>query len=373
MSLSKRKWIDHPGSFVKEEIEERGWTQTDLAYILGCSIQSINLLINEKKGISPEMSKALGEAFSVSPEFFSKLQGLHDVSLAKEPRAGIAKRAMLQTYPLKAMANRGWIEISGDIRMIEEQIIRFFSARDLYNVPKISHAAKKTNYDSMSTEQLAWLFRVRQIAQEMIVPKFSSSEIGTLISRLKELRNEPEQIRHIPRLLSEYGIRFVIVEGLPKSEIDGACFWLDDNSPVIGMTLRFDRIDNFWFVLGHELEHMARGHGKNNEIIDVDLQSMEAASSISEEERLANEGGANFCIDQKKMDLFYARKSPYISNGDVLAFAGIHHIHPGIVAGQIQKRTGRYAIFRKHLAKIREHIIPSVTVDGWGAVYPIEL
>ena len=48
-------------------------------------------------------------------------------------------------------------------------------------------------------------------------------------------------------------------EALPSSKIDGVCLWLDQHSPVIGMSLRFDRIDNFWFVLGHEIEHALKG------------------------------------------------------------------------------------------------------------------
>ncbi|KAI1694314.1 hypothetical protein Ddc_22202 [Ditylenchus destructor] len=52
------------------------------------------------------------------------------------------------------------------------------------------------------------------------------------------------------------------VEALSGSKIDGACFWLDAHKPVIGMTLRFDRIDNFWFVLRHEIEHVLREDGR---------------------------------------------------------------------------------------------------------------
>ncbi|MFX8692489.1 hypothetical protein ABTM44_18400, partial [Acinetobacter baumannii] len=78
---------------------------------------------------------------------------------------------------------------------------------------------------------------------------------------MAEMREAPEETRNVPRLLQEAGVRFVIVEGLPGSKIDGVCFWLDDKSPVIGMSLRFDRIDNFWFVLRHECAHVLHGHG----------------------------------------------------------------------------------------------------------------
>jgi len=82
MFLADKNWIEHPGSFLKEELDERGWTQLNLAYILGCPVQSINLIINEKKGISPEMAKALSKAFSISAEFFSNLQKHYELSKA---------------------------------------------------------------------------------------------------------------------------------------------------------------------------------------------------------------------------------------------------------------------------------------------------
>ncbi len=67
-------WIMHPGAYIKEEMEERDWSQRDLAFILGCSEQAINPILNGKRGISPEMAKALGDAFDVPAEFFANLQ-----------------------------------------------------------------------------------------------------------------------------------------------------------------------------------------------------------------------------------------------------------------------------------------------------------
>lgn len=374
MFLSDKKWVDHPGSFIKEELEARGWTQNDLAYILGCTAQSVNLLVNEKKGISSEMAKALGKAFSVSPEFLSNLQKLYELSQAEEPSEDIEKRARLQSYPLRAMIGRGWINETKDVHLMEEQLSRFFDVKNIADAPHFAHAAKKTSYDELPVEQLVWLFRVRQIANEIIVPAYNKKSIGRLIEQLKELRNEPDQIRIVPRLLSECGIRFVVVEALPKSKIDGVCFWLDDKSPVIAMTTRFDRIDNFWFVLRHEVEHVAKEHGKTHEIIDVELQYEETAdSNLPEEEIIANEAAADFCVNRKKMNAFYLRKAPYISEKDVIAFAAIQDIHPGIVVGQIHNKTGKFAFLRKHLVNIRSHLFSSAIVDGWGEVAPTEL
>lgn len=69
-----------PGYFIREELEARVWTQRDLAYILDVPEQAVNLILSGKRGISPEMAKALGKAFDVSPEFFLNLQNAYDLA-----------------------------------------------------------------------------------------------------------------------------------------------------------------------------------------------------------------------------------------------------------------------------------------------------
>ena len=66
--------VPHPGEFIREELEARGWLQRDLAYILGVPEQAVNMILAGKRGISPDMAKALGDAFDVHPEFFANLQ-----------------------------------------------------------------------------------------------------------------------------------------------------------------------------------------------------------------------------------------------------------------------------------------------------------
>jgi HTH-type transcriptional regulator/antitoxin HigA len=174
----------------------------------------------------------------------------------------------------------------------------------------------------------------------------------------------------VPRILAEAGIRFVIVQSLDSAKIDGVCFWLDDKSPVIGMTLRFDRIDNFWFVLRHEMQHVIERHGLTAPIIDAELEGNKAGTGddVPEQERVANEAAAEFCVPDAQMKAFIVRKAPFYSERDLLGFARTVGVHPGLVAGQLQRRTGRYDRFRNHLVKVRSLVAPSAMVDGWGDV-----
>jgi HTH-type transcriptional regulator/antitoxin HigA len=363
---------DHPGTYIREELEERGWSQRDLSYILGRPEPSVNLILSGKRGITAEMAKALGEAFDISPDFFLNLQKMYDLSHAQEPDPGIAKRARFywSSFPVREMIKRGWLEDTADPEKLEKEMANFFQVKSVEDMPRLSHAAKKTFYDEIPAVQLAWLFRVRQIAQSIQVQAFSERRLQEALSTLRELTSAPEEARRVPRTLVDCGIRYVIVETLAGAKIDGVTFWLNPNAPVIGMSLRYDRIDNFWFVLRHEIEHVLQRHGQEQEVIDAELEGDNIAydATVSRAEKVANKAAAQFSVPIDALNGFIARKYPYISERDVLHFAKELKVHPGIVVGQIQNKTKDYRRFRKYLVNVRKYLLPNALVDGWGEI-----
>ncbi|HEV2957215.1 MAG TPA: helix-turn-helix domain-containing protein [Xanthobacteraceae bacterium] len=358
-----------PGFFIQEELDARGWSQRDLAFILGIEETALNKIIKGKTGISLEMSKALAEAFEVDNDFFANLQKAYDLAHSAAPDPAIARRASLQAkYPVREMIKRGWLE-NMEIGLLEVQLQRFFKP--------VLHAAKKTNSGEDATPtQLAWLHRVIQIAESMNCKPYSEKAFHASKATLKKLMTEPEHIRRVPSLLAECGLRFVIVEGLPNAKIDGVSLWLDSNTPVIGLSLRYDRIDNFWFVFWHECAHILHRHGHNAPpILDVELEGDRAADSEinSAQERVANRDAAEMCISQHEMISFMAKRYPFFSERDVVSFAATMHVHPGIIIGQIQSRTKRWNLLRKYLVKVRQYLLGSTAVDGWGQVAPVSI
>ncbi|MBG6118510.1 MULTISPECIES: HigA family addiction module antitoxin [unclassified Sphingobium] len=368
--------VPHPGEFIREELDARGWSQRDLAYILGVPEQAVNLITSGKRGISPEMAKALGKAFDVSADYFANLQQVYEMANARAPDPAVERRANLQNaFPIREMIKRGWLADT-DIGLLEAQVMRFFCKNDLADVPHMAHAAKKADYSETSPFQLAWLFRVRQIAAEMVAPAYSASKLKALVADLPRYMKHAEEIRHMPRLLAECGVRFLIVETLPKASIDGVCFWLDDNAPVVGLTTRHDRIDNFWFVLRHELEHVLNGDGRgelNGEQIDVDLEAAGGRDDLPPAERKANAAAQDCCVPATELESFFTRKYPYIAEKDVIGFAGRLGRHPGIVVGQLQRRMDRYDWLTRHKVKVRQFLMGNSVVDGWGDVAPVSL
>ena len=376
MNTQQRPWTPVPGEFIREELEARGWTQRDLAFILGCAEQSVNQIISGKRGISSEMAKSLGDAFDVSAELFSNLQNAYDLSRARDPDPAISRRAKMQEhYPIREMIKRGWLEDT-DINLMEAQMSRFFGVSDINDVPHMAHAARKTNYDlEISSLQRVWLERVRQIAKELVAPAYSESKLRKCVDDMQSLTTAPEETRHVAKMLNDCGVRFVVVETIPNAKIDGVCFWLNKKSPVIGVSLKHDRIDNFWFVLRHEIEHVLRKDGQEVPIVDnLDGENAGVGEGLPPEEIAANTAAADFCVPEEQMRSYMLRKAPfYYRERDVIAFSRILKVHPGLVVGQLHNKLDKYDFLRKHLVKVRKFVTQSAATDGWGEVYPINL
>jgi HTH-type transcriptional regulator/antitoxin HigA len=363
--------VPAPGEFIQEELDARGWSQLDLAYILKMDETALNKLIRGKHGISPDMAKALAKAFEVDEDFFANLQKSYDLAHAREPDPAIERRARLQSiYPVREMIRREWLQ-DVDATLMNAQLVRFFRfAND--NILEPAHAAKKNNVGEEATPtQLAWLYRVRQMGEAIRCGPYNARALQESMPRLRALMIEPEEVRHLPGILEECGVRLVLVEGLPGGKIDGVCLWLNSKAPVIGMSLRFDRIDNFWFVLRHECEHVLRGHGQEQEIIDIDLDKSQEVES--REEKQANDAAAEFCVPQDKLNSFIVRKTPLISERDVVNFAKLIGVHPGVVVGQIQRKTKRWDFLKRLQVKIRHAITRTAMVDGWGHIAPVRI
>lgn len=365
-----------PGEFLRDELEARDWTQTEFADILGRPVRLVNEIIAGKRGITPQTAKEIAAALGTSPEFWLNLEAAYQLSRTTDVPDRIAKAAQIRAqFPVREMIKRGWIEDSENVRVLEAQVKRFYRINDLNERPRLAHAAKKSaeisNYGDLSPAQEAWLYRVNQIAAAMQVPRYSEEALRNALPRLHALMSEPEEVRHVPAMLEECGVRFVVVEPFPGSKIDGVCFWLDASpwSPVIGLTLRLDRIDNFWFVLRHEIEHVLRKDASLDN--DLDPSADPTATGLPEQERFANEAAADFCVPTQRMEGFIARTHPLYSEQRVIGFARTVGVHPGIIVGQIQKRTGRWDLLRKHLAKIRDIIVQSAMTDGYGRVGPV--
>lgn len=361
-----------PGDFIRDELEARGWTQGDLAQIMGRPTQLVNEIVAAKKQITPETAIGLAKAFGDDDAlYWLNLESAYRLSQAKPADEAVSRRANLYSkYPVREITKRKWIEPSDNMDVVEHRLCRFYGINSIQDTPQFSHAAKADQYNERSPLQLAWLCRAYQLAQGVSTEPYSEQKLRAALTKLRELLIAPEEIRQVPQILAAAGLKFVVVEFLSGAKIDGAAFWIG-KCPVIAMSLRFDRVNNFWFVLRHEIEHILN---KDGLVVDVELpEALQRKDTLAAEEVRANAAANEFLVPAGELESFIKRVRPLYSEQRIMLFAKRIGVHPGLVVGQLQFREEvPYTHFHKYLVKVREIITQVALTDGWGTVPPIQ-
>lgn len=365
--------VFQPGDIIRDELEARNWTQADLAEILGRPLTLVNEILTGRRAITPETAHGLGDAFSVDPQFFLNLESAYQlwkVARTRRHDDEISRRASLYEAPVRELVRRRWIERSEAVAVLEERVLKFYGVTAFTERPNLWPIAARTSAPNLTWSHWAWLVRAKQLGQAVpVYGAFSDDRLAEAIARLRPLLHAPPEVRHAPRILAEAGIRLVIVEHVPKTKWDGACFWLDAKSPVIAMSLRYDRIDYFWHTLMHELKHVERRHALRDYVpFDEDIFGETASERPRPEiERLVDRSAADALIPIAQIENFIDRTAPLYSKKKIIGFAKRLQVHPGIVVGQLQhRRQIGWNHSRDMLAKVREFIVGATVTDGWG-------
>ena len=364
-----------PGDFIREELDARGWTQEDLAKILGKPLPTVNQIIRGKRGIIANTAKRLGAAFGTSAEFWMNLEAawqLHQ-DCSPTPLTEVQSRAELfSLLPIREMQKRGWLRAASTDAEREAEVKRFFEIDDmtqLKDLPAAARSSVRAQGGGLTPAQYAWCVRALQVARLVDAKRYSRSALQSCVEQLRALAGEPEEARQVPKVLASIGIRFVLVEHLSGTRMDGAALWLTNTKPVIAMSLRYGRIDYFWFTLLHELAHIFNCDGQVADI-DVEFESTEA----NDEETRANKAAATWLIDQEKLDSFILRTTPLYSSRKITNFAKRVGVHAGIVVGQLKHRgelewKQHSRLQNVDVRTILQHV---AMCDGWGQTPPVD-
>ena len=367
MAGTAPKTTSSPGDYIREELTARNWTQDDLARILDRPRPTINRILQGKHAILPDMAIALGAAFGDDPEVWMARESAFRLSLAQAGSEDIKWRVRLyELAPVKDMEKRHWILPTEGAIGLEAELKKFFGVESLDQEPEIAASMRRSGNTSspLSPCQRAWCFRVRQLGSALMADEYREDRLDKCAAALRKIAAFPQEIHKVPQTLASFGIRFVIVEPLPGCKVDGVALWESQQSPIIGMSAYYDRVDNFWFTLFHELSHI-RHHDDPH--VDSDLHADQPLEIKSPVESRADAESASALIPKVELESFMRRVGPLYSKDRIIKFAMRIKMHPGVVVGQLQKRgeIGWHAN-REMLAKIRHIITPAATTDGWG-------
>ena len=343
-----------------------------MAFVMGRKAREISSLMVGRKQLSPELAQELGVVLGKGAEYWLGIDSAYRLSQTDYVDQAVVFRLGLLSFPVKEMQKRHWIAETRDAEELREELDRFFGddgldrpLSDSYELPFGTSFKRTIRESSLNCAEKAWLARARQLARACPVGSFSENSIPKLKVELRRLAAKTQAAHHVPALMTGAGIRYVVVEPLPNVKIDGAAFWLDAESPVIAMSLRFDNIGSFWFALMHEVDHIEY---KDAFSFD-DLQS--ASDPGDEAEKRANRNAANLLIPAHELEEFIKACAPRYSEARINNLATRLQIHPGIIVGQLQHRGElSYAAHRKLLTNVRDLITKFAFTDGWNQPVP---
>jgi HTH-type transcriptional regulator/antitoxin HigA len=343
-----------PIDAIKFRIDQLGMGQQGLVPFIG-SRSKVSEVLHHKKPLSLAMMRALHNGLGIPAEV-----------LLQEPGAKFPEdlgHLEWGRFPLKEMARRGWIPESADIKNRAEEYIRDFinQAGGIQAVPAVlfrkGHGPRQ-NEKMDKYALLAWCTRVISLAKKSgLKAKYRK---GTLtqenlrdIAKLSNFDNGPILAKEY---LSKLGIALLAVPHLSKTYLDGALLSLEDGTPVIAVTLRHDRIDNFWFCLLHELGHVIGQHAGSKEIIidDMDLRGHKAEVE-DPMEREADRVAEEAFIPCGTVKQSFFGKHP--STTELESLANSLKIHPAIIAGRIRFEQKNYRLLSKYVGsgEVRKH------------------
>lgn len=244
-------------------------------------------------------------------------------------------------FPFKEMIGRGWVKIENKASP-EDSVKDYFinSAGTQYATAfhrKKFHGKNTPNEYSL----LAWQTRVIEKAhREFSDGMISEFELNdSWVNELTKLSTQPSAPFLVKEYLARKGIILIAEEHLSKTYLDGAAMLLDTGNPVIALTLRHDRLDNFWFVLMHELGHVFL---HLFESLNFDYFDEENGNSEDEIEIEADNFALNLLIPEESWSKCLSRFS--MTENSVQLDANNLGIHPSIIAGRIRKERNNYRI-----------------------------
>ena len=346
-----------PIDAIKFRMEEEGLKQIDLAPYFGTKSR-VSEVLSRKRPLTIPMIRALSAGLGITTETLIGT-GTEEESINSKSEINWAK------FPIKEMVTRGWIDsATGKAKKnVEEQVKTFLGQ---FGDTAASVAFKRTiggdSYSPTTKYSLyAWLARVVQKSRS------KKSSLGnfdpTIFSKLflKELV-QLSWSEYGPLLavefLERHGISVVIEPALKGTLVDGAALKDEDGTPILALTLRHDRLDNFWFTLIHEIVHIWK-HIDTNETFVDDLDRSSEDKIEAEANRIARDSFIPRTV-WKRSDAYL---SPSEASIDLLSRE--LKIHPAIIAGRIRRESGNYKQFSNFIGQgeVKKHF-PQTDCEG---------
>lgn len=331
---------------IKFRMEQLDLRPADLVPYIG-SASRVSEILSGKRSLTVDMIRELGDGLGIPTSALLKKPVPCDDNEFDGWDVRLVKQMHKRGYFGEAVLNGG-----------SNGLLKSFFAT-ASNQLTLNVLLRQSSYRSAPTTDpyalVAWSRYVLNQANKITHPKTYSAGTVTLefmqsIARLSVKDDGPIQAQ---KALLQVGIILIIEPPLSRTRLDGAAILNDSNNPVIGLTLRLDRIDNFWFTLMHELAHVALHYDKGIEFFYDELEDIKGIV-VSEKEREADELAGEALVPGAKWEVSPARIIP--SPMAAASLANDLGVHMAIIAGKIRYESGKWGSLSKVVgeSKVRQ-------------------
>ena len=335
-------WVSAPGDTILDLMEERDWSQVELANRLGFSTKHLNQLIKGKVTLTYDTAQKLERVLGSTVSFWMNRESKYRQHVARLEAEQNYKgwTDWLDAVPTNELKKIGAIE---NIRSIEsnkpklvEHLLSFFGVASpdewkRYYGGAMPAKFRKTNEKQADNGAIsAWLRLGEKEAEKISAQKYNRSKFERAVKKIRELtvRSPAEFGSTLFELCLEAGVKLILVEAITKSHVSGVARWLNGHSPIIQLSLYGKANDKFWFTFFHEAAHILL---HSDEKSDIFLDNTEFKSKDQQEQE-ANIWAGNILIPEEyRFDLVDLR-----DRDEILEFSKRINIHPGIVVGRLQ-------------------------------------
>lgn len=329
-------WISPPGETIEDLLDERGWSQADLADRLGASRKHVNELVKGKATLSPETATQLASVLGSTPEFWLRMEAGYRARLAALEARGTHTAAIpwLAELPIPHMNKCGWISRHKDKTDVVAECLRFFGVasveawRSTYEAPLVAFRAS-TKLEKKHGAVAAWLRQAERMAEKVRCAPYDPAGFREELHALRALTSEPDPQVFLPQLAercARRGVAVVIVPAPTGCPASGATKWLTADKALLVLSLRHKSDDHLWFSFFHEGAHLVL-HGKKL----LFIEGLDGLDDTHEHE--ANRYAANLLIPPSEASRLIG--APWRAEA-VEQLARQWGIAPGIVVGRMQ-------------------------------------
>jgi HTH-type transcriptional regulator / antitoxin HigA len=341
-------WVSPPGDTISDLLEERDWTQAQLAERLGYTTKHISLLINGKAPINEETALKLERVLGSTAVFWLNREAQYRAYLAnlEEENRLQGWTSWLDRLPVKDLMNQGVIpqcRLSAKNKpALVKKLLQFFGVASPEDWQKyyvgMEVSFRRTRQKQSDVGAISTWLRLGEIAAEQLdCPKYNKPKFEKALREIRTLTVLlPEEFAvKMRQLCWEAGVVLVLVPSIQRAHVSGMARWLNPHKALIQLSLYGKTNDRFWFNFFHEAAHILL-HDKQ----DIFLDEWDGEKSLeSEQEREADRWAREFLIPPD-----YERElSELQSKKDVVNFAERINIHPAIIVGRLQ-HDGRIPI-----------------------------